>query len=354
MFHRIGLIAVLLSSTCMLTPAVTEPIGEAVSAGTMLVNNATTSGNATVFEGSVLGTTGKASTQISLRSGAHMRLFLASSGKLYKDHVDLIYGSAEISGYTAKANGLKISADPNSSAEVSKNGKTVMVAALSGDVHVFNAAGISIANMLPGRIMTFAPQPQEAGASAPSSLTGCPTRQANVFVLKDETSNVTVQLQGGNIRANRRVQVTGTMVPGATPVAGASQVINVTGVKDVGGTCAGAGGAAAGGGAGAGAGGNNGLYIGAAAAVVAGVTAGVIFATNTGSNVNSSQNLVSGTSVQYLRDAAGNIFTVTTTVTNGNTTQTITETTPTGATTTLSSLPTQATDPLNACMSPCH
>ena len=65
-----------------------------------------------------------------------------SSGKMYRDHVDLIDGSAEISGYTANANGMKISAEGNSSASVSMQGKTIQVAALSGDVHVFNAQGM--------------------------------------------------------------------------------------------------------------------------------------------------------------------------------------------------------------------
>lgn len=352
--YRFGLGIILLSSSSLLLSAATEPIGLAVSTGSILVNSASTDGNATVFEGSMLGSGSKASTQVRLNNGARVRLFLSSEGKLFSDHVDLISGSAEIAGYSAVANGLKVSADANSSAEISKQGKAIQVAALSGDVHVFNAQGISVANLLPGRIMSFFPQPQDAGASAPSSLTGCPVKTGNIFTLKDETSNVTVQLQGGNIKANRRVQVTGTMVPNATPPAGATQVINVTAVKEVGGACQGAAGAGAGGGGGASAGaggGHAGVYIGAAAAVVAGVVAGVV-ATNGGSSNSSSTGAATKT---YYTDSAGNIYTVTTTVSGGNTTQVITQTTPQGVTTTIGSLPSITSDPsLSNCMSPCH
>ncbi len=284
--HRLGLGAVLLSFSCLSLLAVTEPIGVAVSAGNIVVNNASTAGNATVFEGSTLGSGSKASTQVRLSNGARVRLALDSSGKLYRDHVNLLAGSAEISGYSAHANGMKISAAGNSTAAVSMQGKSIQVAALSGDVHVFNAQGITVANLLPGRVMNFLPLPQDAGASAPSSLTGCPVRSGSNFLLTDETSNVTVQLRGGNIRAGRRVQITGTTVPNAAPPAGATQVINVTNIKDAGGDCKGAAGTGTGAVAGTGGGSHVGVALGVAAAVViAGVSAGVV-ATSGGSSSN--------------------------------------------------------------------
>jgi hypothetical protein len=146
----------------------------------------------------------------------------------------------------------------------------VEIAALTGDVHVFNAAGLNIANLVPGRALDM--KPQDAGASAPSTLTGCAVRSGNNVLFTDETSSVVVQLNGSSVKTNKRVQISGTMVPNATPAAGATQVINVTSVKDVGGACrargAVAGGAAAGGSAAgvASAGG-----ISATTAVVAGV-----------------------------------------------------------------------------------
>src|SRR6185437_4349857 len=100
-----------------------------------------------------------------------------------------------------------------------------------------------------------------AGASAPSTITGCAVKAGSNNLMTDETSNVTVQLRGQAVKPGRRVQITGSVVPNATPTSPATQVINVTGVKQVGGTCkagtaaaAAAGGAAAAGAVGAAAG----------------------------------------------------------------------------------------------------
>jgi hypothetical protein len=325
--HRFGLGVVLLAVSCSLLPAATAPIGVAVSAGQILLDNASLPGNATVFEGSTLGSGSSASTQVRLNNGATVRLALSSSGKMYLDHVDLINGSAEISGYAARANGLKIKAEGKSSAEVTRQGKTILVAALTGDVHVFNAQGISVANLLPGRVMNFLPQ--DAGASAPSSMIGCAVKTGNNFLLTDETSSVTVQLRGADVRAGRRVQITGNMVPNATPAAGASQVINVTNVKEVGGACkGGAPGSAGAAGAAAGSGhGPSGLAVGAAAAaavVVAGVTAGVVM-TSSGSSAAAATvgtpvtipggpgttSGGAGSATYNVTDAAGDVFAVT-------------------------------------------
>jgi hypothetical protein len=102
---------------------------------------------------------------------------------------------------------------------------------------------LNVANLEPGRALDL--KPQDAGASAPSNLTGCAVKSGSNTLLTDETSNVTVQLKGGNVKTGHRVQVTGSMVPNATPLGGASQVINVANVKEIGGTCT-AGGATAG------------------------------------------------------------------------------------------------------------
>lgn len=344
--RRFGLGATLLCLSCSLLPAVTEPIGVAVSAGNIVLNNASLPGSATVFEGATLGSGSNTSTQVRLNNGARVRLAMASSAKVYRDHADLIVGMAEISGYTANAHGLKISADGNSSASVSMRGNTIEVADLSGDVHVFNAHGLSVANLVPGRVMSFFPQ--DAGASAPSSLVGCPVKSGNNFLLTDETSNVTVELRGGNVRAGRRSQVTGAAVPNATPAAGASQVINVTNVKEVGGACKGA--AAAGTAAGTAAGvaaGTVGIVLGATAAVVSGVTAAVVTTTTN----NGTSSTTAGSFSTTYQDASGNIYTVTTvTNSNGSTTQTFTETnSTTGQTTTIPALPTTGLTCISAC-----
>jgi hypothetical protein len=255
-------------SSLGLLSAATSGIGVAMSEGNILINNSSAAGNATIFDGSTLETQSTAS-QIRLNGGAQLRLASDSRGTVFSDHVDLQKGSASITGYSANASGLNVRADGKASATVSMRDQGIVeIAALTGSVHIFNSAGLNVANLVPGRALDL--RPQDAGANAPSSLTGCASKAGSNTLLTDETSNVTVQLQGGNVKTGRRVQVTGSMVPNATPASPATQVINVTNVKDVGGACKAGGAAAAVGAAGAGAG----VGIGATTAIVAGVAIG--------------------------------------------------------------------------------
>jgi len=297
MFNSRAVLICAFSSTVGLLSAATSGIGVAMSEGTILINSSTAAGNATIFEGSTLETQ-SATSQVRLNGGAQLRLASGSRGTVFTDHVDLQKGSARIAGYSANANGLNVRADGKASATVSMRDQGVVeIAALTGSVHVFNAAGFNVANLVPGRALDL--RPQDAGASAPSSLVGCAVKSGNDTLLTDETSNVTVQLRGGNVRAGRRVQITGSMVPNATPASGATQVVNVTNVKEVGGACKGVAGAAAAGGAAAGAAAAGaGIGVSATTAVVAGVAAaaaaGTGIAAATGSFSNVANNGVQG------------------------------------------------------------
>jgi hypothetical protein len=253
-------LTVAFSGTALLA-APTSGIGVAMSEGSISINSASSVGNATIFDGSSL-QTGRAASQVRLNDGAQLRLASDSAAKVFTDHVDLQRGSASITGYTANTSGLSIRAEGKSSASVSMRDQGVVeIAALTGDVHVFNAAGLNVANLVPGRALDL--KPQDAGASAPSTLTGCAVKSGNNLLFTDETSKVVVQLNGSAVKTNKRVQISGTMVPNATPAAGATQVLSVNSVKDVGGSCnsravaaaaaAGPAGAAAAGGAAAGA-----------------------------------------------------------------------------------------------------
>jgi hypothetical protein len=273
------LVCAFLSSVGLLSAA-TPGIGIAMSDGNILINSSASAGNATIFDGSTLETQ-TAASQVRLNGGAKLKLASDSKGTVYSDHVDLQKGSANITGYSANANGLNVRADGKASAAISMRDQGVVeIAALTGNVHVYNAAGLNVANLAPGRALDL--KPQDAGASAPSSLTGCTKKTGSDTLITDETSNVTVQLRGGNAKGNRRYQVTGSMVPNATPANGATQVLNVTSAKELG--ACGAGGAAAGAAAGGAAAGGAaaaglstaaiaGIAVAAAAAVAVGATA---------------------------------------------------------------------------------
>src|ERR1700688_2913221 len=70
-----------------------------------------------------------------------------------------------------------------------------------------------------------------------STLVGCVQKTGDIYTLTDETSKVTAQLRGGNLEKGRHVQVTGTPSANASPAAGATEVLDVTGVKTVAGSC---------------------------------------------------------------------------------------------------------------------
>jgi hypothetical protein len=215
-----------------LMSAATPGIGVAISAGNISIDSSATVGNATIFNGSTLETQ-SAVSQVRLNGGAQLRLASDSRGTVYSDHIDLQKGSASIKGYSANANGLNIRADGKASAAISMHDQgIVQVAALTGNVHVFDAAGLNIANLAPGRALDL--RPQASGAAGASSLTGCAVKSGNGTLLTDEASNVTVQLRGTNAKAGRHVEITGSMVSNATPASGATEVINVTNVKDLG------------------------------------------------------------------------------------------------------------------------
>jgi hypothetical protein len=273
-FNSKAVVVFVFSSSLGFLSAATPGIGIAISEGNILINSSLAAGNATIFDGSTLETQ-SASSQVRLNDGARLKLSSDSRGTVFSDHMDLQKGSASIIGYSANAGGLNVRANGKASASISVRDQGVVeIAALTGSVRVFNAAGFNVANLLPGRALDL--RAQDAGASAPSSLVGCAVKSGNNTLLTDETSNVTVQLRGSNVRTGRRVQITGSMVPNAAPASGATQVINVTNVKEVGGSCkAGAAAAAAGAGAagGAAAAGGGAAAGGAAAGAAAGIGA---------------------------------------------------------------------------------
>jgi hypothetical protein len=209
----------------------TPAIGVAVSQGNIVVNGMQTPGNATVFDGNSL-QTGATPSQVRLKDGAQVRFAVDSRGTLFRDHVDLEKGSASISSYSVKANGLSVRTENKGSAVVTMQGKNVEIAAVTGNVHVFNAQGMNVANLIPGRSLSL--RPQDAGASAPSSLVGCAVKQGNDLLLTDETSNVTVRVNGENVKPGKRVQITGALLPA---LGDSAQVIKVTSAKEVGGSC---------------------------------------------------------------------------------------------------------------------
>jgi hypothetical protein len=244
-------------SLIMLASGAVPVIGTVVAKGTFRLDNATVTGNATLFEGATIETSSAAS-RMELATGARISLGTDSKARFFGDHMILEKGEGRLEkaeSFRFEARGLVIQPETgNASARVAlAGGARVELAALSGSFRVLNARGVLVANVASGHALELEPQ----AADTASKLTGTLRHVNGHYLLTDETTNVTVELSGAGLskEAGSRIEVTGQMDPSATPVTDASQFIRVTALKHLGkGTAAGTSAAAAGQGGSAGAG----------------------------------------------------------------------------------------------------
>ncbi len=238
-------------------------IGTVLAKGTFRIDDSNVTGNATLFEGTLIETR-QAATSLDLTSGARVTLSPDSKGRIYGDHLLLEKGSGQLvkpAGFHMEARGLRVQpATGDASARVALAGpRGVKVTALSGSFHVLTAKGLLVADLAPGTALEFEPQPQ-AGGNEPWKISGCLRVVSGHYLVTDDVTNVTVEVSGSglDLEAGNRVEITGTMDSATTPVSGATQFIRVTQVRQLGKGCsagksgpaasaAGAGGAAAGG-----------------------------------------------------------------------------------------------------------
>jgi hypothetical protein len=255
------------------------------------IDGARVSGNATVFDGSVISSSSYSRMQ--LNSGARVDLATGSEARVFSNHIALQSGMSEVqssSGFTIDARNFKIQpAEANSIARVRlEPGQKVLVTAVSAPVNVWNRYGTLVARVTPAAPMAFLPQ---AAASTAFNNSGCVVNKSNTPVLVDQTGNQVVELRSTaknvDLRkfVGKRASVTGNVLTSASPVQGASQVVNVSSINaGSGGDCSAvaarvgatmsAAGIAAGGAAAAGAAGAAGAAAGAAGAA-AGAAAGI-------------------------------------------------------------------------------
>jgi hypothetical protein len=231
------------------SPAIGTPaIGTIAAKGSFRVDNATVANNATLFEGATI-ETAAAGSSMQLSSGAKMVLAAESKGRFFGDHMVLERGQGSLErseNFRVEARGLTIQPETGNATGrvVLANDAQVQVAALSGSFQVLNSRGMVVAKIPPGIALAFEPQ----ASSEVTKLTGRLENRGGHYLITDETTNVTVEVTGSNLAklVGKRVEVTGSQDPTATPVSDASQIIRVTSVKPLPGTgtaAAGSGGA---------------------------------------------------------------------------------------------------------------
>ena len=154
----------------------TPTIGVASALGTFSVNDVKVEGNSNIFNGSQI-RTDAASSRVYLQNGAVLTLGTFSTGTLFKDHVLLQQGSAQVGGakgYSIQTGSFWIQGkDVLSQAAVRLDGTTVQVAAFAGAINVSNRRGILLKRVSAGTASEFqgdaSPTTGQSGATAGQS-----------------------------------------------------------------------------------------------------------------------------------------------------------------------------------------
>ena len=224
---------------CMLSyaSAGTVSIGTVNARGEMRVDSNNVKGNATLFNGSVV-ETGQASADLLLNKGVEVKLSRSSRGTLYSDHLVLQQGESELaasSQFELQANGLHVTPnEANSRGVVSlKSGDTVEVASLSGSFGVTNDHGVLLANVRPGRTVSFAMQAK----AIPNVFSGVgliSSENGTYYLTTDESVKYVLTCKDVHRFVNDKVVISGT-VEGAAGQAGGSLCVKSVSINGGGG-----------------------------------------------------------------------------------------------------------------------
>ena len=274
------MMCLLAAGSLLVVSAASPSIGFVKSSGEFRVDGSAVRGNGTIFEGAVVET--NAARSVIQLANAQITLSPDSRVRVYHDRTVLEKGSGSVrdgASHIIEAATLRIAPSARDSVvQIDLTSPShVTVGARGGPAQVRNSSGVLTASLLPGMALAFNPQ---AASAAAVKLTGVIEVRGGAYLLTDETTKVTVQiLEGPDVvkYVGKKVEVTGSSIPGASPLGGASQLVRAVTIKPVGdkrkvAAAAGAAGAGAGAAAaGAGAGAAAGLSGAAVAAIVGGV-----------------------------------------------------------------------------------
>lgn len=224
MFRKLQVTAILF---CMLSyaEAGTVSIGTASARGEMRVDNYNVRGNATLFDGSVV-ETGQATADLRLNKGVEITMSTETRGTLYSDHMELQQGKSELASsgsFRLQTNGLRVIPNaPNSRGVVAmKPGNTIEVASLSGSFGVTNEHGVMIANVLPGRTLSFAMQ-AAANTQEFSGLGVVSFENGTYYLTTDADVKYVLACKDAHSFVGDKVVVTGTLQGAPGPAGSAA------------------------------------------------------------------------------------------------------------------------------------
>jgi hypothetical protein len=214
-------------------------IGMANAAGGFWADSAGVASHATLFEGGTI-ETGDTPVKLGIQGGVRILLDVHSRVQIYANRLSLQRGKAQLDSgkdYRIEAGTMRIEpAKPQSRAIVAIDSlDMVQVAALGALVRVANADGVVVANVAAGRSLEF-----RLGRGSPlATITGCVVRADRAYLLRDEVSELTVELRGAEVagKVGQHVQISGTLAPSVRAVAPAEHVMQARTIKVLGDEC---------------------------------------------------------------------------------------------------------------------
>ena len=214
MLRKLQIAAIL---SCMLSYAAagTVSIGTASVRGNMRVDNYLVKGNATLFNGSVV-ETDDATANLRLNKGTQITLSTNSRGTMYSDHAVLQQGETQViasNSFQLQASTVRVFPNQaNSIGVVSiKPDNTVEVATLSGSFGISSNNGIMLANVRPGRSVSFAMQVPAASQTAFSGLGIVSFENGVYYLTTDEDVKYVLSCHEFHRFVGDKVYVTGTV-----------------------------------------------------------------------------------------------------------------------------------------------
>src|SRR5712692_7023750 len=237
--HKSGWrIAVALLLASQLIAETSVPIGTASANGEFWLDGSRASGASALHEGTQVRA---AATPITLKlaSGVDAHLVANSEARILSNRMLLEKGRGQFvvrRDYEIQALGLRvIMAVPNSAVRIEvADSHKLEVAVLTGLCRVVNAGGIVLANITPGTALEF--NTEDTPPAKPARMKGCLRKKDEHYFLKDEITNVTVELQADDRQilekeVHHHIEIIGNILTAVTAAPGASQVIHVSELK---------------------------------------------------------------------------------------------------------------------------
>lgn len=221
--------------------AASPGIGTVSTRGEITVGGYVVRGTATLFDNTEVETNDFAAT-LRLDKGAEIKLGSGSSGTLFRDRLVLSRGETQLTTTTPfqlEANGLSIlTSVPNTVGLVSLGAqKTLVVAALKGELRVMDSHHALVAEVSPGASRSFPAEPSAQDSPAQPAAQGAPPAPLAIsdigllsfengqFYLTSSLSGIKYQILGSELSKyiGDKVVIEGTVISGSV-----AQPVSVT------------------------------------------------------------------------------------------------------------------------------